>query len=325
MPERDLRPPERHEIHDAAARLQPHLPAVGLLESEALGAVLQLECLQPTGSFKVRGALAALGRLEPGTRVVAASAGNHGLGVAWAAARLGVDATVVVPETASPAKIEALRRFERGSEAGTGSAFGLVVHGADYDGAEAHALERAAEGRRYVSPYNDRDVVAGQGTVAVELLGRVDPPLTIVCPVSGGGLCAGVALWASGVAGARVVGVVPEASPAMRAALDAGRIVPVAVHPTLADGLAGNIEPGAVTFELVRRFVDDVVAVSEEEIAAAMRVLAGGHGLVVEGAGAAAAAALLAGRVERRGRVVALVTGRNVAADTFAAVLRAGG
>jgi threonine dehydratase len=267
---------------------------------EAGGFALKLETFQPTGSFKVRGALAALTALPAGTRVVTASAGNHGLAVAWAARRLGLDATVVVAETASPAKVEAIRRFP----------VRLIVQGADYDEAERYAL--SLDGH-YVSPYNDREVIAGAGTLALEL-DRAD---TIVVPVGGGGLAAGVGL----VTDARVVGVVAEASPAMLAAVDAGHIVAVTVRDTLADGLAGNIEPGSVTVDLCARHLSDIVAVSEAEIAEAMRELAGQHGLVAEGSGAAAVAALLAGKIEPQGRTVAILSGRNVALETLARAL----
>jgi threonine dehydratase len=310
---RNLEPPVRDDIRATARRIRPYLTPVTALESPELDALLWPETFQPTGSFKIRGALAALTALEAGERVVAASAGNHGLGIAHAATLLGLDAAVVVAETASPAKVEALARFPAR----------LVRHGSGYDEAEAYALELAGAGSRYVSPYNDRDVIAGQGTLALELLEQIEPPVTIVCPVSGGGLCAGVALWAARVPGARVVGVVAEASPAMLAALGAGAVTPVQVGPTVADGLAGNLEPGAVTLELVRDHVDDVVAVPEDEIEAAMRFLVREHGLVAEGAGAAATAAVLAGRVQRRGRTVALVTGRNIDAATLARILSA--
>jgi threonine dehydratase len=310
-PERYVEPPGRDEIPAAAARIRPFLRPTPLVDGGELGSLLKVETVQPTGSFKVRGALAALTVLEPHARVVTASAGNHGLGVAFAASALGLEATVVVAEAASPAKLAALERFDAE----------LVVHGADYDGAEAHALELAADGRRYVSPYNDRAVIAGQGTVAVEILEEVPGPLTLVVPVSGGGLCAGIALWASGLRDVRVVGVVPAASPAMKAALAAGRIVPVEVLPTIADGLAGNIEPGAVTFELVRDHVDDVVEVTEEEIESAIRYLASTCGLVAEGAGAAATAALLAGRVSPYGTRVAIVSGRNISPEALTEIL----
>jgi threonine dehydratase len=294
---RTVEAPTREDVRAAAERIRPFLPPTPLVASD--GFALKLETFQPTGSFKVRGALAALTALdEP---IVCASAGNHGLGVAWAAAQLGLDATIVVAETASPAKIDAIRGFP----------VTLVLHGADYDEAERHALSLPG---RYVSPYNDRDVIAGQGTVALEL----EDADTIVVPIGGGGLAAGVGLATD----ARVVGVVPEASPAMQAAVAAGRVVEVEVRDTIADGLAGNIEPGSVTVELCARHVDEIVAVSEDEILDAMRFLVRSHGLVAEGAGAAAVAALRSGRIRPQGNTVALVTGRNVTLETFARALR---
>jgi len=298
---RRVRSPARGEVLDAEKRIRPLLPPTPLVESPELAprALLKLETFQPTGSFKVRGALALLTRLAPGERIVAASAGNHALGVAWAATALGVEATVVVQETAAPAKLAALERFP----------VELLRHGAGYDEAERHALALAGEGRRYVSAYNDPDVIAGGGTLALEL---PEGPLTIVCPVGGGGLCAGVALWASGLADVRVVGVEAEASRAVSVAVAAGRVAPVEVGPTLADGLAGSLEPGSVTVELVRAHVAELVAVTEAEIEEAIRLLVSEHGVVAEGAGAVATAALLAGKVAVAGRPVALVTGRNM-------------
>lgn len=313
---RAVRAPEREEVAAAAERIRPQLAPTPHIESTELagGAILKLETFQPTGSFKVRGALNALALLDPLTPVVCASAGNHGLGVAWAAERLGRRATVVVAETASPAKVEVLRRF----------AVELVLHGAGYDEAEAHALDLAAAGARFVSPYNDPDVVAGAGTVALELLEELAGPLTIVVPVGGGGLASGVGLWASGFPEVRVIGVETAASRAVGESVAAGAVVQVETAPTLADGLAGNLEPGTVTLELVRRHLQGLVAVTETELETAMRFLVREHGLVAEGAGAAAVAALLAGKVPAHGRAVALVTGRNVAAATLAAVLARG-
>jgi threonine dehydratase len=298
---RRVDPPTPEEVRAAERRIRPLLPPTPLVESD--GFALKLETLQPTGSFKVRGALAALSALEPPEPVVTASAGNHGLALAWAATRLGVEATIVVAETASPAKIAGIRRFP----------VELVLHGTTYDDAEAHALSLPG---RYVSPYNDRDVIAGAGTLAFELEGFD----TIVVPIGGGGLAAGVGL----VAGARVLGVVPEAFPAMRAALDAGEVVAIDGEQTIADGLHGNIEPGSVTFELVRDRLEDVVTVDEDALRDAMRSLASEHGIVVEGGGAAAVAALRSGRVEPGGRTVAILTGRNIARETLAAVLAEG-
>src|SRR4051794_26663289 len=217
---RTVEAPTRDDVRAAEQRIRPFLPPTPLVLSD--GFALKLETFQPTGSFKVRGAVAALTRVaEP---VVTASAGNHGLAVAWAAQQLRLDATVVVAQTASRAKIEGIQRFP----------VRLVLHGSGYDEAERHALSL---GGRYVSPYNDRDVIAGQGTVALELADAD----TIVVPIGGGGLAAGIGLATE----ARVIGVVPEASPAMQSEV-AGR-GQVEVRPTIADGLAGNIEPGSVT------------------------------------------------------------------------------
>ena len=281
---RTVTPPTRTDVEAAAERIAPYLAPTPLIGN------LKLETLQPTGSFKVRGALNAL--LRSDEPVVTASAGNFGLGVAWAAQRLGLQATVVVAETASPAKIEALRAF--GVE--------LVVQGADYDEAERHALSLPG---RYVSPYNDTDVIAGAGTIALELPGDVD---TIVVPIGGGGLASGIRLATA----ARVVGVVPAAFPAMRVALEHGGVVEIEGERTVADALHGNIEPGSVTVELLRGV--EVIEVSEEQIEDAMRTLARDHGLVTEGAGAAAVAAGIDG-------AVAIVSGRNVTRETFARVL----
>src|SRR3954468_16811367 len=296
---RTVEAPTRDDVLAAAERIRPHLHPTPVVEGD--GFALKLESLQPTGSFKVRGALAALTALEPGTHVVTASAGNHGLAVAWAAERLGFHATVVVAETASPAKIEGIRRYPAT----------LVVHGLDYDEAERHGL--SLEGT-YVSPYNDRHVIAGAGTVALEL----DDVETIVVPVGGGGLASGIGLASD----ARVIGVVPEAFPAMRAALDAGRLVEIGSRDTIAAGVAGDNEPGSGPFRLVPAHRGDVVTVTEDELASAMRYLAFAHGLVVEGAGAAAVAAIRAGKAAGG---MAIVSGRNIAPARFDAVLHGRG
>jgi threonine dehydratase len=303
--------PGAPDVLAALERTSAYVEPTPLLDSPALGAVLKLETVQPTGSFKVRGAFAALTRLEPGTHVVTASAGNHGLALAYAAEKLGLDATVVVPENASPAKLEKLRA--QPAE--------LVLHGDVYDQAEHHALALARSAGHYVSPYNDADVVAGQGAIAVELLAELDGPLTLIVPSGGGGLVSGIAVFAKTRPDVRVVGVESEASPSMRAALDAGRIVPIDPLPSLCDGLGGNLEAGTITFELVRDHVDDVVVVSEDDVEEGMRHLWREHGLRVEGSAAIGVGALLAGRIDVAGRPVCVVTGMNVDEETFARVV----
>ena len=295
---RAVHAPTRADV-EAAVRLEP----TPLVESD--GFALKLETLQPTGSFKVRGAANAIAHGDG--PVVTASAGNFGLALAWAAGRAGIDATVVVAESASPEKIAKLAR----QPAGTSGVprVELVIHGADYDEAERHALSLPG---RYVSPYNDPHVIAGNGTLGLEL----PDADCVVVPIGGGGLASGIRLATD----ARIVGVVPAAFPAMPAALEAGRVVEIDGGWTLADALHGNIEPGSVTVDLLAG--TEVVEVTEEEIEHAMRFLAREHGLVTEGAGATATAAILAGKAPRAS--VAVVSGRNVTAETFADVLQRG-
>jgi threonine dehydratase len=269
--------------------------------------------MQPTGSFKVRGALVAVAKSVARDRdspVVTSSAGNHGLGVAFAAAEYGAAATIVVPENASVAKLAALAQFD----------VTLVARGTTYDEAEAHALALADRGATFVSPYNDPDTIAGGGTVALELFDQVPDLCTIVVPIGGGGLISGVGLASTLRPGVRVIGVQAAASPAILNALaDSG---PIVIEPTLADGLAGNIEAGSVTVDLVRRHVDDIVTVTEDEIGDAIRLLAREHGLIVEGSGAVGVAALMQGKVSIDGGPTAvLLTGRNIAPKVFAALL----
>ncbi|MEY2454603.1 MAG: threonine dehydratase [Acidimicrobiaceae bacterium] len=315
---RTVRTPTPDDVLTAREIVARHLQPTPVVPSLALGAnvVLKLETLQPTGSFKVRGALVAVARAverDPSTPIVTASAGNHGLGVAYAATAYGATATIVVPENASTAKLEALATF----------AVTLLPKGTSYDEAESYAIGLADEGATFVSPYNDPDTIAGQGSVALELFEQVPGLRTIVVPIGGGGLISGVALAASVQPGVRVVGVQAQASPAVRHAVE-GRDGPIDVQPTLADGLAGNIESGSVTVDIVRRHVDNIVSVTEDEIADAIRFLATQHGLVVEGSGAVGVAALLHGHIGTgEGPTALLLTGRNIAPTVLARVLSA--
>jgi len=321
---RTVRTPTVDDIAAAAVVVAQHLSPTPVVRAPALGAgvVLKLETMQPTGSFKVRGALAAVANAverDSSQHLVTASAGNHGLGVAYAATAFAATATVVVPENASAPKVAALSKY----------AVTLVAKGASYDEAEAYALTLADDGSRFVSPYNDPDTIAGQGSIALELFDQVEDLRTIVVPIGGGGLISGVALAATMRPGLRVVGVEAAASPAVLAALNG--LDTIDVQPTLADGLAGNVEAGSVTVDLVRRYVDDIVSVSEDEIIDAIRFLVREHGLVVEGSGAVGVAALRNGHVDvdagtaaGTGSTAVLLTGRNIAASTLARLLADG-
>jgi threonine dehydratase len=303
--------PALEDVVAARERIDPYLEPTPLVPSPRLPAALKLETVQPTGSFKVRGAFSALTRLAEGTAVVAASAGNHGLGVAYAAETLGLEAAVVCPRTASRAKLEKLHAFP----------IELVLHGEAYDEAESYARSLAAGGGRYVSAYSDPDVIAGAGTVGLELLEELDGPFTVVAPVGGGGLASGVGLAVKSRPGVRLLGVQSEASPWFPVAVEAGCPVPVAIAPSLADGLSGNVEPGTITFPLLRELADDVLVVTEEDVRQGMRFLHREHGIVAEGAGAIGVGALLAGRIASDAPVVCLVTGRNVTEEALTAVL----
>jgi len=280
----------------------------------------KLELFQATGSFKLRGAtnkLLSLTTEERARGVVTASAGNHALGVAHAARHLGIAATIVVPKGASAAKVEALRRYP----------VTLLLEGENYDAAELYARQLEQERNLvFVSAYNDRQVIAGQGTLALEILEDLPQAATLIVPVGGGGLISGIGLWAKTVApGLKIIGVQSEASPAMQAALAAGRIVPAPDLPSLADGLAGNLEADSVTFELAQRYVDEMVLVSETDIARAIRYFADELHLMVEGSAAVGTAALLSNYFNLArfdGPVVDLVCGRNIAPATFYKVTR---
>jgi threonine dehydratase len=305
-----MRRPERDDLERAYEVVRAHLRPTPLLTGTDMA--LKLESMQPTGSFKVRGAVNAVANAPEGTPIVTASAGNHGLGVAFAARLLGRRATVVVAETAAPVKVDALRSC--GAE--------LVQAGRSFDDAEAHALDLAARGAHFVSPYNDADVIAGQASIGRELEQLTDRPLTVVCAVGGGGgLVSGLALWAAAHPAVRVVGVEAEASPVVSAAVRAGEPVRIEIGPTIADGIAGNLESGSVTVGLVTDLVDDLVTVGEAQLRAGIRYLVKERGVVAEGAGAAGVAAVLADVVPAQGEIVAVVSGRNIALPTLAEVL----
>jgi threonine dehydratase len=308
------------DVRAAAERIGRSVVRTPLERSSGLSAVcgvdvwLKLECFQRTGSFKLRGALNALMVLDAHARqrgVVTASAGNHGLGVAKAAQLVGVKATVVVPETASTAKVEALGQ----------SGAKLVQHGQTYDDAEAFGIRLARDsGRSFVSAYNDPAVVAGGGTIALEILDELPQTRTLIVPAGGGGLIGGIGLAAHAMEPrVTVVGVQSTASPALHAVLAHGAATMVEVKPSLADGLAGNIEAGSITIELLRRHVRQVVLVEERQIAAAMRWLLEHEHVLVEGSAAVGVAAVQSpeNRPGLEGPVVVVLTGRNVAASVL--------
>lgn len=311
------------QIRLAASRIRPHIVETPLrlspTLSERTGAevYLKLENRQHTGSFKLRGATNKLLNLTAEERargVVTASTGNHALAVARAAAQLETAATIFLPEGASPRKVEKLEAFT--------VALCRVPGDALY--AEISARQAARQRKRlFISPYNDPHIIAGQGTIAVELL-RQQPHLDdVFATVGGGGLMGGVAscLKASHRA-IQTIGCQPENSPVMLASVRAGRIVETESLPTLSDGSAGGIEPHSVTFDLCQGHVDHWLTVSEAEIATAMRLIHHESGECIEGAAGVAVASLLkSGKRFAGQRLAVVICGGNVDSDTWQRVL----
>jgi len=316
---------EAADIHAARGRLAGTIYETPCPYSETLSALtgarvfVKLENLQMTGSFKERGAANLLLQLSPDERrrgVVAASAGNHGLAVAFHAARLGVSAVIVMPEWAPLAKVTAARR--RGAE--------VVLHGDNFDEAYARAREiEAARDLVFVHPFDDPRVIAGQGTIGLELLEQVPGLDAVLVPVGGGGLLGGVALAVKTERPAvQVIGVQAQEVPGMASALAAGTRVTVPAATTIADGIAVR-RVGEHTFDLARRHADRVVTVGEEEIANAILLLLEIEKTVVEGAGAVPLAALANRRVALEGRTVALVvSGGNIDVNVIARIIERG-
>lgn len=304
------------DVYQARRRLGARASGTPLLPSSWLSSIadgqvfLKIESLNLTNSFKIRGALNAALRLSEGIdsdapTIVAASAGNHGRALALATEELGLPCVIFTPASAPEAKQNAIRRH------------GAVLHSdfEDYDAAEKAAKAFAdAENGVYISPYNHPDVIAGAGTVGLEIVEAMPSFDVVVVPLGGGGLASGVGLAVKAAAPhATIVGVEVEASCPFTLSLEAGRITEITPRPSLADGLVGNLEPGTMTFPLVKLVVDYVVTISEDDLARAMKGLATEERLIVEGAGAASVAAIMSGKASAPGqRVVALVTGGNV-------------
>ena len=310
------------DVQAAADRIRstawktPLVPSPWLSDVARASVWLKLETVQATGSYKIRGATNALARLKAArpdvATVITASAGNHGQAVALAASALGVRARIYLPKSAPDAKRRAMARL--GAD---------IVEVPTYDAAEAQAHDEAQRnGAVYVSPYNDADVIAGAGTVALEMFDERPELDTVIVPLGGGGLLSGTAIVARARAPQSfIIGTEAAASPVFTSALAAGRPVTVEVHDTLADGLAGNMDADSMTFGVVRDLVDRVIAVPEPDIAAAMRDLILKERLVAEGASATAVAAILGG-LDLSGRHVGVIlSGRNVDAHVIARVL----
>lgn len=307
-------------VIEAEARIRPHVRVTPVERSPALSELagcdvwLKLENLQVTGSFKIRGVLSKFLALDPAELArgaITASTGNHGLASAHASRLLGARIEIVLPEGANPWRVDALRA----------SGADLSFHGSECAESEAWARAEALRtGRLYIPPYSDPLVVAGQGTISLELMREPARMDVLAAAVGGGGLMSGMgAVVKERRAPTRLLGCVPENSPAMYDSVKAGRIVASEVRPTLSDSTAGNIEPGAITFDLCRRYVDDWALVSEEEIRRAVRLVFKEHDMLIEGAAGVAVAGFL-GAIDRLelnpdSTAVIIVCGGNVNPD----------
>ena len=313
---------ELREIYAARKRIRGLVRETLLEPSSFLGDIsggeiwLKLENLQITGSFKIRGAFNKLLQLTEDERrqgVITASSGNHGQAIGYAAGALGVEATIVTPQNTPEVKLEAIRRH----------GVDLIVQGEEYIDAEklARSLEYK-EGKTFISAYNDPDIVAGQGTVGLEMA-EAQPDLDVVLvPVGGGGLISGVgcALKAA-LDGVEVLGVQSVASPVMVESIRHGVIVKIELEDSVAEGLHGGIEEDSITFELCRSLVDDFILVQEETIMDAVELLLRRQRQLVEGAGAVGAAAIIEDPIRFRGRSVGVVvSGGNISLDLLKAV-----
>jgi threonine dehydratase len=301
-------------IHLSPCQLSHHLT-----ERIGLPIFLKLENLQRTGSFKERGALNKLLTLTPEQRsrgVIAASAGNHAQGVAFHATKLGIRSQIVMPQATPLVKVVSTRNF--GAE--------VILHGANYDEACEEALARCLQqGLTFIHPFDDPDVISGQGTIALELLEQVEDLEAVVVPIGGGGLIGGIACaLKSRNPKIRVIGVEPEKLPSMLRAREAGTPITLSPQATIADGIAVR-RAGDQTLLLVSRYVDEIVTVDDEEIASAILMLLEQEKTLAEGAGAAALAALLQGKSSlRHQRTAVLVCGGNIDVSLLAKIIERG-
>jgi len=317
---RHVEAPSAEQLEAATRVIADHLEPTPTVTLRLRGRTVltKLESLQVTGSFKIRGALAALDaahRDDPHGAVITSSAGNHGLGIAHASSILHVPATVVVPANASAAKVKKLRNYD----------IELIQFGSSYDEAQSHALELAdARSIRYISPFNDTNVIAGQATVFDEMLTQAPEIEHVVVPVGGGGLISGVLLAraAHQRLDVRVTGVQPEASAAMYHVLKGAAMHDVRHRPTIADGLAGGGDDGAVTNDLISSHGVPLVLVDEHYIRQGVREAVEFNGLVLEGSAAAPYAAIVHQLVDdQESRIGFIASGRNIAHELLIALL----
>ena len=311
------------EVIAAEARIRPYVRKTILEYSPYYSRLTEanvyfkLENLQHTGSFKLRGAMNKLLSLTPARRdrgVVTASTGNHGAAVAYGVGKLSARAIVFVPKNASPGKTQAIETL------------GAEVHyfGDDPADTEAHARQFAEQnGLTYIPPYNDAQVIGGQGTIAVELVSELNKLEMVFVALGGGGLISGIAGYLKSIhSRLDIIGCSPQNSPVMIRSVGAGKILDLPSLPTISDGTAGGVEPGAVTFNLCRELVDDYETVTEDDIKESLGAFLQAQHMLIEGAAAVAVAAMVKRRDRLAGKnVVVIICGANISLETLKTIL----
>lgn len=313
----------KKEVLDAEKRIRKYIRETPLEFSPYLSQLgksnvfLKLENIQLTGSFKVRGALnklISLSKEERAAGIITASSGNHGLAVAYALKTLGGKGRVILPDYTVKTKINALQYYN----------ISISFHGSDCEETEAFARTTALDNNQiFISPYNDPQIIGGQGTIGIELMRQLENIDVVFVAVGGGGLASGLAGYLKSVnENIKVVGCLPQNSPVMYESIKAGRIITMESKPTLSDGTAGGIEENAITFNLCKTYVDDFVLITESEIKEALVLMLDKHHLLMEGAAGLVVAAFLKKKKQfKKKNVVLIICGANIGLTTLKGIL----
>ena len=314
------------DIVKAKQVIAPYIQETSLAKVEYLSVqsgmnvFLKLENMQNTGSFKIRGALNKMSKLSENEKqlgVITASAGNHAQGVARSAQIFGVNATIVMPTTTPVSKIKATKDY--GAE--------VILSGDNYDSAYQKALEIQKEQKlTFVHPFDDEDVIIGQGTIGLEIMSQLRHVDAVVIPVGGGGLISGVAKAVKSInPNIRVIGVETNSAPSIKTSLDCGNLTEIKCCPTIAEGIAVG-RPGQITFELIKKYVDEVITIEEDAIASAILSLLEKQKIVVEGSGAAPVAAILSPKLSylKGKNVVCIISGGNIDVNMIESIINCG-
>jgi len=314
----------KDEVLKAEKRIRKYIRKTPLEYSPFLSQIcncsvyLKLESEQLTGSFKIRGAmnkLLSLSKVQRQRGIVTASTGNHALAVAYGLQKLNIKGDIYLPENVAKSKIEALKYYNAP----------VKFYGTDCVETEIHARQEAEKkGLVFVSPYNEPQIIGGQGTIGIEILKQLPITTSIFVPVGGGGLISGIAgyIKSSSVPGIKIFGCLPTSSPVMSESIKAGRIIEMETGETLSDATAGGIEPGSITFDICKEYVDDYFLVTEKEIEEAIYLILEKHHKVFEGASALTVAALLKNKEKFKGKnVVLVISGSNISIERLKGVL----